>query len=393
MNKILHGLKVLDLSRLIPGPVCTLIMADYGAEVIKIEDTWAGDQARQLGPMADRDSALFWQLNRNKKSVALNLKTPEGADILKGLARESDVIMEGFRPGVMKRLGLDYEVISSINKKIVYVSLTGFGQDGPAALKGSHDINYMSLTGLLDLNRCAGSPPEVSSLQVGDMGGGAQMALAAVMMALFYRERTGEGQYVDVSMTDGLMPWMMYAYAYMSGENGEIPRRDRADITGYYACYNIYSAADGKYMSIAAMEPVFWERFCRFANRPDWLTKQYVKEEQGNLKKELADFFAGKTRSQWMEQLRHEDFCCEPVLSIDEVEKHPQIAHREFFTETERDGGKKVRQIGFPLRFSADRGSIKRPPPHLGEHTREIMLENGFSLADIEAYLEQGIIK
>lgn len=392
MEQILTGLKVLDLTRLLPGPLCSMIMADYGADVIKIEDTTTGDPTRLYGPFINGESSFFRQLNRNKKSLAVNLKKPEGIEIFKQVVKESDVVLEGFRPGVMKRLGLSFEEISGINPRVIMASISGYGQDGPYVSRAGHDINYTAITGLLDLNRCGeDDPPEVSALQTADIGGGALMALAAVMMALFYRDRTGKGQYIDVSMADGLMPWLAYASStFFAG--ADLPRSNGGEITGAYAFYNIYRTSDDKYMSLAAVEPVFWQRFCRFAEREDWEAKQFDLHEQDKLKKEIAVFFLGKKQEEWVNMLTSEDFCCEPVLSMAESPEHPQLKKRKFFIDVNLPGGKTTKQIGFPLRFSSDHGNYRMHPPGLGEHSRAILSEAGYSDEMISNYAEAGII-
>ncbi len=391
MSQILSNLRVLDLTRLLPGPLCSLLMADYGADVVKIEDVITGDPTRYYGPIIDGEGSFFRQLNRNKKSLAVNLKTPQGVEIFKRLAKESDVILEGFRPGVMERLGLGYEVISRVNPRIIYASISGYGQDGRYRLKAGHDINYTSITGLLDLNRQENSPPQVSALQTADIGGGSLMALSAVMMALFYRDRTGEGQYIDISMVDGLMPWLTYASSYFfAGAN--LPRGNGAEITGAYACYNIYETSDGKYMSLGALEPVFWQKFCEFAGHTDWMEKQFILDEQTLLKKEVGDYFLNKKQGEWVEILASEDFCCEAVLSLDESSEHPHLKNRNFFIDVICPGGETIKQVGFPLRFSSDYGKLRIPPPKLGEHSSSVLLDAGFSEEIINEFIENGII-
>ncbi len=390
--QILEGIKVMDLTRLLPGPVCTLIMADYGAEVIKLEDPWTGDPTRYFGPAIDADSSFFWQLNRNKKSLAIDLKSPEGAQIFKEVAANSDVILEGFRPGVMQRLGLSYDVISQINPAIIYASLSGYGQDGPYAYRAGHDLNYASLTGLLELNRDnKQKPPGVPPLQVADIGGGSLMSLAGIMMALFSRSRTGKGQYIDVSMADGLMPWLSYAASYYFA-GAETPRVNKGEITGEYACYNIYQTSDGKYLSLGALEPVFWQNFCRFAGKGEWAEKQFNLEEQAALIEEVNEFFRQKSRDEWVKLILNEDFCCEPVLDISEASEHPHLEKRNFFIEVSRPDGTSAKQVGYPLKFSSDFGRLNLPPPKLGEHTKEVLNEVGFSLQDIEDFIQRGII-
>lgn len=388
----LTGLKVIDLTRLLPGPLCTQIMADYGAEVIKIEEPGMGDPTRQFGPGIDEDSSFFWQLNRNKKSLAVNLRSPHGKKIFKRMVENYDVIVEGFRPGVMQRLGLGYDEISSINPGIVYASISGYGQDGPYREKAGHDLNYMALTGLLELNRSEGkSAPEIYPLQITDIGGGSLMALSSIMMALFKRSQTGQGDYIDISMADGAIPWLTYTTSYCLAGAAK-PYVKSAELTGKYAFYNVYETKDKKYMSLAAVEPVFWQRFCHFAGRTDWVERQYDPDDQPALKEELSRYFAQKTRDQWAEEIKNEDFCCEPVLSVEEAGEHPQLKHRQYFTEVSRPEGGTSKQPGFPLQFNSDAGELRMPPPRLGQHSREVLAEAGLTEAEIQKLMDKGIV-
>ena len=394
MTQLLSGLKVLDLTRLFPGPLCTMIMADYGADVIKVEDIWKGDAMRYLGPPGKDGSSFFRQLNRNKKSISLNMKTDEGIDIIKKIAGQSDILLEGFRPGVMKRLGLDYEEIKKINPKLVYASISGYGQDGPYAHKAGHDINYTALTGFLDTSRREGSAPEVSAMQAADIGGGALMALSGIMMALYNRERTGVGEYIDIAMADGLMPWMVYASSYHF-DGFPVPRGDVAELTGAYACYNIYETSDKRYISLGAVEQEFWERFIKFSGQEEWLDKQYNISEQETLKKEIAAFFGQKTQKEWIDLLAEEDFCCDPVLAIDEVNDNIHMNHRQFFIDVaEREGEANfTKQVGFPLRFGSHNGKIRNSAPGLGDNSAEILSDHGYNENMIKSLSEKGIIK
>ncbi len=392
MNRLLDNLTVLDLTRLLPGPVCSCIMADYGAEVIKIEDPWQGDPTRHNHPKLDEDSSFFWQLNRNKKSLAINLKDPQGIEILTNLAKTCDVLMEGFRPGVMARLGLDYSSLQRHNPQLIYLSLTGYGQDGPYAQKAGHDINYISLMGIQDLSSPPGEPPVMPCLQVADIGGGSILALSSIMMALYYREKHGKGQNIDLSMADGLLPWLSYAASsYWGGE--KLPRRNEGVLTGAFACYNLYPTADKKYMSLGALEPAFWKNFCEAINRSHWIEKQYQTEEQESMKTELKEMFMQKTQQEWNEFFSSLDACCEPVLSLEEAYQHPHSQYRNNFVKVERNNGISQKQLGFPLKFSSDEGKISLPPPKLGEHSRKILVKAGYKEEDIDKFSQEGIIK
>ncbi len=388
---VLTGLKVLDLTRLLPGPLCTMLMGDYGAEVIKIEDTASGDPTRAVGKQVDGSGAFFRQLNRNKKSICLNLKTTAGKEIFLRLAAESDVLVEGFRPGVMQRLGLGYEEIREINPGIVYASISGYGQEGPYRERAGHDINYTALAGLLELSAATGEGPVMPAVQIADIAGGSLTALSGIMMALFARSQSGTGSYVDVSMTRGLLPWLTYAASSLDDPEA-LPRRGRGHITGAFACYNFYETADGKYMSLGALEPAFWQNFCMAVKRPEWIPKQFDEAERLKLIEEVQTLFNEKTRDQWVELFSAHDACCEPVLALPEAVEHPLSCELGFWLDASRDSSNPEKQPGFPLLFSGSAGDLRLPPPRLGEHTVEILQSLGYDGNTIAALHNEGAI-
>ncbi|MEW5783837.1 MAG: CaiB/BaiF CoA-transferase family protein [Bacillota bacterium] len=388
---VLDGLRILDLTRLLPGPLCTMLLGDYGAEVIKIEDPTAGDPTRAVGRDLEGSGAFFWQLNRNKKSVALNLKTPAGIEIFKKLAARSDVLVEGFRPGVMERLGLGYEALSALHPALVYASISGYGQKGPYRLRAGHDLNYCAVAGLLELSAAPGEGPVMPAVQIADIAGGSLTALSGIMMALYARERRGHGSYVDVSMTRGLLPWLTYAASYLDGAE-VLPRRGCGHITGAYACYNLYQTADGKYMSLGALEPVFWQNFCLAVDRPGWIALQFDASEREQLIAAVGQLFKEKTRDQWTEHFAVHDACCEPVLDLGEAAGHPVSRALDYWIEVPREGAPAVRQPGFPLLFSGAPGAVRRRPPNPGEHTAAVLAELGYSRSEISAFKNSGII-
>lgn len=388
---ILQGLKVLDLTRLLPGPLCTMLLGDYGAEVIKIEEISGGDPARAVGPDLGGGGSFFWQLNRNKKSIALDLKRPEGREILLRLAARSDVLVEGFRPGVVERLGLGYEAVRVINPGLIYASISGYGREGSYRARAGHDINYTALTGLLDLSAAPGEGPVMPAVQIADIAGGSLNALAGIMIALYARERSGEGSFVDVSMTRGLLPWLVYAAAFR-GTGGPLPRRGRGHLTGAFACYNLYATADGKWMSLGALEPVFWQRFCTAVEHPEWIPLQYDPEAQESLLRAVRMLFKEKTREEWTKIFAAHDACCEPVLDLDETAAHPLGQAEQFWIEIARPGGGVQLQPGFPLLFSGAGGAVRLPPPRLGEHTAEILRSLGCTAAEIDFWRRAGVI-
>jgi len=396
----LKGVQVLDLTRLLPGPLCTMILGDYGAEVIKVEDVQAGDLTRyvgsSLGGGMGAEGSLFRQLNRNKKGLALDLKEDRGKAILKRLATQADILVEGFRPGVMDRLGIGYGELSRFNERLVYAAITGYGQESPYRHRAGHDLNYVALSGLLELSAEKGGPPVMPTSQMSDVAGGALMGVNGIMIALFERERTGKGRFVDVSMTRGMLPWLTYPASYL-GRGDELPRRGQCLLSGAYACYNIYKTADGKYMSLGALEPVFWQRFCEAVNKPQWIERQFEQEENepvGSraLIEEVRALFKSKTRAQWEELFKEIDACCEPVLDINETIDHPLSREENYWLETTLESGFKEKMVGFPLLFSGRGGELRLSPPGHGEHTDEILLSLGYSDHDLETLKQQGII-
>lgn len=389
---VLSGIKVLDLSRLLPGPYCTLMMADYGAEVIKIEEPGKGDYIRGREPAIEGIGARHLTINRNKKSIELNLKTEEGKEIFKKMAATADVIIESFRPDVMKRLGLGYDEISKINDGIIYCSLTGYGQTGPYRKLPGHDINYIGYSGILGLIGEKDGKPVVPGVQIADIGGGALMALSGICMALLHKERTGKGQYIDVSMMDGAITWL-YAAVSDYFASGEIPKRGRNRLDGHYAFYNVYETRDGKYLSVGASELKFWKRICEVIEKPEWIElHEGTAEVQETLKSDLAEVFRQKDQKEWLESLALEETCVGPVNEIDELFNDPQIIERELFIQMDHPVAGNIRQIGFPIKFSNTPGEIYAHAPILGEHTEEILQQLGYAKDKIEQIRRNGVI-
>ena len=388
----LEGLAVLDFTRLLPGPLCTMLLGDYGAEVLKIEDLNAGDPTRFVGRFFDGSSALYRQLNRNKKSMAIDLKNERGREIIRELAKKADVVIEGFRPGVMERLGLAYRDLKQFNESLVYASLTGFGQEGPYRDRAGHDLNYQALAGLLDLSAEKQGSPQMPAVQVADITGGTMMALSGILMALYQRERTGRGSFIDLAMTRGLLPTLtLAASALNSGDDGA--RRGSGQISGAYACYNIYETADGKYMSLGALEPFFWLLFCEAAGHPEWSVLQYDREKRTILIKEVGKLFKKKTRSEWIEIFSGVDACCEPVLSLEEAVEHPLNHDGSYWIKTETAAGEIEIMPGFPILFSGQAGRVRLQPPGHGEHTGEVLENCGYNQAAIKELAANSVVK
>ena len=391
----LAGIRVLDLSRLLPGGFCTLLMADAGADVIKVEDTGMGDYVRWAPPYHGTDdqqglgtrSALYLALNRGKRSIRLDLKSEGGRDALLRLAETADVLLESFRPGVLDRLGCGYETLRERNPRLVYCAITGYGQTGPKRDAAGHDMNYLGLTGLLGLTGEPGGRPIQAAGQIADVGGGAQMAAFGIMAALWERERSGEGQFVDVSMTDGALSWLaMTAGAYLC--DGRVPERGAEQLTGGFVCYYPYEAADG-WVTCGALEPKFWAAFCNAVGRPELIGSQF--ERPGSdAHAQIAEVFRAKTRAEWQAFNDEHDAMIEPVLDLDEALDSELVRERDMVVETEQPEIGTVRLLGMPVKLSRTPGEATRPAPALGEHTAEVLAEAGIEGSELDALLESG---
>ena len=381
---LLTGLKMLDLSRLLPGPFCSLLLADLGMEVLKIEDLEQGDYMRIMGPVQKKDSAYFLTLNRNKKSMALNLKTEEGKEIFYKLIQLYDIVLESFRPGVMDRLGIGYQELTKRNPRVILCSLSGYGQDGPYRERSGHDINYLGLAGVLEITGPKNGAPTLPGVQIADIGGGGMMAAIAILAAVAHREKTGEGQFLDVSMLDGVISWLsIHGAKYFMDQ--ELPKRGDMLLTGRYACYQVYPTKDNRYMSLGALEPKFWKNFCEAIGRGDLIQKQFIEgEEQARVIEEIQKLFKTKAQKDWVDFFKNVDACCEPILTLEEVFCHPQVLHRQMVKELEHPTEGKIQQIGGPIKSSQFSFEIRIPPPSWGEHTMEVLKAIGYSKEDIE---------
>ncbi|MCR1832968.1 CoA transferase [Oceanobacillus caeni] len=373
----LTSIRVLDLSRLLPGPYCSMLLADFGAEVIKIEEPGIGDYARENLPKLDKDSAFFHSLNRNKKSVCLNLKSAEGKESFLRLVKEADVVIESFRPGVMKRLGLDYETLREVNPGIIYCAITGYGQDGPYANFPGHDVNYTSYAGLLNLMGERNGKPQIPAAQIADIGGGALPAAVGILLALFGREKTGKGQIVDISMLDGVISWLPTLLPGFLATN-EHPKRGELVLSGKLACYEVYQTKDEKWLSVGALELKFWNEFCKAIGREDFISKlDAPMEVQDQMKIEIQNIISQKSLDEWMGIFSEVDSCVAPVLSFDEMIENPQVKAREMIKNVNHSELGSIKQVGIPIKLSETPGEIKNLAPKLGEHTKEILEEIG----------------
>ncbi len=386
----LQGIKILDLSRLLPGPLASLVLADLGADVDKVEDTSGGDYLRVMPPHAgsgaEATSSIFLALNRNKRSAVIDLKKPKGREALLRLARCYDVVLEQFRPGVLDRLGLSHATLLAENPRLVVCALTGYGQTGPLAQRAGHDLNYLARAGVLGFQGPEDGPPTVPGFQLADVSGGLY-AVIGIMGALMERARTGKGSIVDVAMIETAMPFAIAGFGLAFG--GQTPKPGGDALVGGIAPYQTYATKDGKAMSLAALEPKFWMAFSSGVGHEISMSDLIPGEHQVALKAKLRDVFATKTRDEWVQYASERDCCLEPVLTADEARNDPHLVARKMFFEMASKWGP-IQQMRTPL-TPIDRAH--RPPPSQGEHTLEILREAGIAHDEIEAMRAEGAIK
>jgi len=385
MYQPLAGYKVLDLSRLLPYQYCTLLLGDLGAEVIKIEEPGRGDYGRwETFDSPGKERLVFAMANRNKKSVTLNLKKEAGKEVLKKLARTSDVLFETNRPGTMDRLGLGYPKIREVNPRIIYCSGTGYGQTGPYRLKAGHDINYISFAGILGMTGMNTGRPVIPGIPIADMAGGGVFTALVIIVALLGREKTGEGQYIDIAMTDVVTSLnLMNIAATLAQKVG----RGMApfNLQGASLCYNVFKTKDGKFVSVGDIEAKFWENFCKAVGRMDLVDKPYATYQEGDRNTEiLKEIFAGRTQAEWLELMKNVDHCFAPVHTPEEVLEDPHLLSRGMITKIPDPRRGETVQIGFPAQFAQELNYKRSPAPVLGEHTNEILQYLGYSLQEIE---------
>ncbi len=381
--EILKSIRILDLSRLLPGPFCTMILADLGAEVLKVEEPGKGDGLRYYEPIIDGESAWFASINRNKKSITLNLKKKEGKEIFKKLVSICDVLVESFRPGVMEKLGIGYKDLSRINERIIYCSITGYGHKTPYRERAGHDINYVGRSGLLALNKDKNGTPIPFPVQLGDITGGF-LAVISILAALFQREHTGKGKFIEIPLFDGLLTWItIYMTEFLTTKRRL--NREALLSMGCYPCYNLYPTRDGKYLTLGALEEKFWINLCKALGRDDLVGYQYAKgREKERVKEELKRIFVTKDRDEWIEFFENKEVCVEPVKELEELPEDPHIMEKKLIKE-----GK---YIGLPIIISDEEHSIRNDAPKLGEHNKEILHELGYKEDEIEELRERGII-
>lgn len=378
----LTGIRILDLTRLLPGPVATLHLADLGAEVIKIEDPQVGDYARTLGTGQGEDSAYFRMINRNKQGLRLDLKKPEGVEVFRRLVRDADVVVESFRPGVMEKLGVGYATVAAINPKITYCSISGYGQDGPYKDLAGHDINYLGYAGVLEQIGNAGEPPAIPNFQIADLLGGALTAAMGILAAVVDAQRTGQGRYIDVAMTDSVLAHTYFTMLRLNDAGHSAPRGSDL-LSGGLPCYATYRCADGKYMAVGALEAKFWKACCTVLGHPEWVKRQW----DTGLRAELAAVFANRSRDAWATLFGAVDCCVTPVLTPEEALVNEQTAARGMVVRNEG-----LTQFAPPLKMSDYAFAVRQEAPKAGEHNTAILQAAGYSADEIATLQRSGAL-
>jgi crotonobetainyl-CoA:carnitine CoA-transferase CaiB-like acyl-CoA transferase len=386
----LDGLHVLDLSRLLPGPLCTMILGDLGADVVKIEQPGIGDYARFAPPLIGDTGSAFLMLNRNKRSITLNLRNTEAKGILHKLATRADVFVESYQPGVAERLGVGYPAISEVNERIIYCSISGFGQTGPYRDLVGHDLNYLSYSGAIGATGLKGGPPVIPAIQISDIQS-AIYAAVAITAALYRREKTGEGEYIDVSLMDTAVAAMIMPLSYHFA--GASIERGGWFLSGGAPFYNVYETKDRKFISIGSLEPKFWVELCKALGVEEYQDQQIASAEVSQkIQADLAEKFRGKKRDEWVKILNEREVPCGPVYDVSEVPADPQVKARQMIFEMETEAFGKLNQLATPIRISHNPLIIRSAPPKLGQHTFEILRELGYSTREVERLKTEGAI-
>ncbi len=391
----LEGLKILDFSTLLPGPFATLMLADMGAEVLKVSSKNKADIVIDYPPFVDETDISVNQawLGRNKKTVTLNLKESKAIEIVKMLIMEYDIIMEQFRPGVMDKLGLGYEELKKVNPKIIYCSLTGYGQTGPLKMKAGHDINYLARSGNMAHAGRKSTGPVLTNMQIADVAVGSMNSVIGILAAVNYRNNTGKGQYVDISMYDGLIPFnSMDGAAFLA--TGKEPEREGQRLNG--GCiYDFYETKDERYLSVGCLEPQFWKNFCVCIERPEYIEKTVWPKDIENVKADIKDIIKSKSMEEWMAIFKDKDVCVEPVLNIKEAlveDEHLKARNMVVDVELPESKGKYVKQLGTAVKLSESPIEYRHGGYKVGYHTQEVMKKLGFTNEEILKMEKQGVL-
>ncbi|OEU66594.1 MAG: carnitine dehydratase [Desulfobacterales bacterium PC51MH44] len=375
----LSGITVLDLSRLLPGPFCSMILADHGARVISVEDK------RFMA-----DDLFITTVNRNKEHMSLDLKTPEGKEIFFRLVSKTDILLEGFRPGVVDRLGIEYDTVRKVNPKIIYCSITGYGQTGPYRNRAGHDVNFLGYSGVLDLMGEPDRPPSIPGVQIADIAGGGMNAVIGVLLALWDRGRSGKGQYIDISMTDGMVS-LLPLTLFLQQRTGEVPRRGEALLSHRYACYNTYETADGRYISIGAVENRFWKQLCEHLRVPEYTPLQHDESRRHEIIDFMRKTFKKMTLAEWEAELADLDICWGRIQSLEEVLQDPLFREREMVVDIRQKNGEEHLTLGVPVKLSETPGTIRTPPVGFGDSTVSILKELGYTADQIKTFANKGV--
>ena len=388
----LQGVRIVDFTRLLPGPLATMMLADMGADVIKVEDPDSPDYIRGFEPMIDGTSAFYYALNRNKRSLAINFLSEEGKAIIIDLVKNSDVLIEQYRPGVMKKFGLDHESLRAINPKLIYVSITGYGQDSSMSQAAGHDINYISMTGALGTTIDENGEPVIPGFQLADIAGGSYMTMNAVTTALYKREKTGAGEYIDIAMADSVLPFMALPYAEYQANNNTL-RKGKFQLSGSQANYNTYKCSDGKYLALGSLEPKFWNTICDKLGKPEWQEKIIGDSDtQIEIRKELQTIFLQKTRNEWLSFFSHDDICLTPVNDLSEIGADKYLNERKLFVNFQL-GDKEIKTIAQPIKFASMTESDNWIAPQLGEDSYTILKDLNKTDEEINTLVKTNIIK
>jgi crotonobetainyl-CoA:carnitine CoA-transferase CaiB-like acyl-CoA transferase len=392
MSLPLEGIWVLDISRYLQGTLATQVLAVFGAEVIKVEDR-IGELGRYLPPLIEGESTRFYTVNRNKKSVTLDLKKEDGKKIFRALVSKADIVVDQFRPGVMDKMGIGYESLKKINERLIYCMITGYGLTGPMRDTAGHDLNYLNISGVTDLTGTKGGMPSLCGVQIADIAGGSLYAVIAMLLAIMAREKTGKGQLCDIAMMDGALSLLSYTIGEWFGNNA-LPVRGEELLTGGYATYNVYECKDGRHVGLGAVENKFWADFCKKINREDLIKLQLIPEKQPDVEAEVRKIMKTKARDEWVEFFSDSDICFTPVLTLDEVSEHPQVLAREMIKKIVnfKGSGRDMVLTGVPVKLSDTPGEAVLKFAKTGENNDEMLTLAGFSRKEIEDFRKNEVI-
>ncbi len=380
MAAALSRFRMLDLSRQLPGPLCSMLLADLGMDVLLVHSP------------SDPMGLGIPLLGRNKRSITLNLKAPEGREIFHKLARDADAVLEGGRPGGAAKLGVDYATLSALNPKLVYCSISGYGQDGPYRDRVGHDVNYLGFAGVIGTTGIAGGPPAIPGVQIADIGGGSLMAAVGILTALLAREQTGRGQFVDIAMMDGAVAWQVINVFNLL-VRGDEPRRGDTMLTGHHPCYAIYDTKDGRHVTVGALEPHFWRKLCQELGMPEAEELQFCEGEQRDaLFARVRAKFRERTMAEWVERLADLDICFGPVATVSEMLRDPHVRHRQMVVEMDDGRGTRRQTLGNPIKLRATPPELRTPNPELGQHTDAVLMGLGYTKDDLAGLRARGVI-